>query len=679
LCEDSTTTVVDGPTGTIPDLATTTFNVQVSGVGTLLWDVDVIAAISHTAARDLDIRLISPSGTTVTLTTDNGALLDDVFGDTEWDDQANPSGQVPYANNSGLTTDHPYVNAMAAGALAPEGALGAFVGENPNGTWTLSVVDDEAGDSGTLDDFALRLTALADDLSRSTIIFTRYVPLTISNMGTPVGTSVLAVSGVENPICNVEVTTSLSHTFPGDLDITLMSPTGTIVTLTSDNGLGNDNVFAGTVWDDDATLNVTDATYVNGVAMPSLIPEEGLAAFMGENANGNWTLTVSDDASGDGGTLSSWGLTISACKAADDDGDSIANGCDICPEDADPDQTDTDGDGLGDACDNCPGVDNPGQEDEDNDGEGDACDCGDGNVVQGEVCDDGNENDCDGCRGDCSATETGCGDTFVCSPETCDDGDLESGDGCDSNCRPTGCGNGVQTSGEECDDGNQMNGDGCDSNCNDEVTSTGGTGGGGGSAGSSGTGGAAGNTTGGSGGSTGGTGGSGGTAGSTGGTGGSSGGGSGTGGSAQGGNGTGGGLSTGGTTGEAGDSGTGGSATGGTGTSEGGAAGEDGASAGGAGGDVGEGGRPATGGSAGTSGGNAGTSMGGVGGRTAAGGSSGSAGAPARPRATSKESGGCGCRLPGRSTENLAKNHVLWLFGSALLIGALRRRKRATS
>src|SRR5688500_11405418 len=56
LCDDSATTIVDGPTGAIPDLATTTFNVQVSGVGTLLWDVDVIAAISHTATADLDIK-----------------------------------------------------------------------------------------------------------------------------------------------------------------------------------------------------------------------------------------------------------------------------------------------------------------------------------------------------------------------------------------------------------------------------------------------------------------------------------------------------------------------------------------------------------------------------------------------------------------------------------------------
>ena len=35
----------------------------------------------------------------------------------------------------------------------------------------------------------------------------------------------------------------------------------------------------------------------------------------------------------------------------DDDGDGIANGCDNCPDDANPQQEDGDGDGDGDACD----------------------------------------------------------------------------------------------------------------------------------------------------------------------------------------------------------------------------------------------------------------------------------------------------------------------------------------
>ncbi len=88
--------------------------------------------------------------------------------------------------------------------------------------------------------------------------------------------------------------------------------------------------------------------------------------------------------------------------------------------------------------------------------------CGDG-VVFGEVCDDGNTVNGDGCNSNC--TLTACGNGIVSTGEVCDDGNLTDGDGCDSNCSSTACGNGVVTAGEVCDDGNTVNGDGCDVNC----------------------------------------------------------------------------------------------------------------------------------------------------------------------------------------------------------------------
>ena len=49
--------------------------------------------------------------------------------------------------------------------------------------------------------------------------------------------------------------------------------------------------------------------------------------------------------------------------------------------------------------------------------------------------------------------------------ELCDDGNRRNGDGCDNNCTPTGCGNGLRTTGELCDDGNLIDGDGCENDC----------------------------------------------------------------------------------------------------------------------------------------------------------------------------------------------------------------------
>src|SRR5262249_28891380 len=60
-----------------------------------------------------------------------------------------------------------------------------------------------------------------------------------------------------------------------------------------------------------------------------------------------------------------------------------------------------------------------------------------------------------------------CGDDIVQPDlgEVCDDGNKVNGDGCDNNCTPTGCGNGVQTTGEACDDGNRRARADCSPSC----------------------------------------------------------------------------------------------------------------------------------------------------------------------------------------------------------------------
>ena len=43
--------------------------------------------------------------------------------------------------------------------MVPEGALGAFIGENPNGVWTLEVEDVAAADDGSLNGWSLDVTS----------------------------------------------------------------------------------------------------------------------------------------------------------------------------------------------------------------------------------------------------------------------------------------------------------------------------------------------------------------------------------------------------------------------------------------------------------------------------------------------------------------------------------------
>ncbi|HTN86808.1 MAG TPA: hypothetical protein VL242_24085, partial [Sorangium sp.] len=95
--------------------------------------------------------------------------------------------------------------------------------------------------------------------------------------------------------------------------------------------------------------------------------------------------------------------------------------------------------------------------------------CGNGVPEEGEVCEDGNTDDGDGCSADCKSDER-CGNGVVDAvrDEVCDDRNQVDGDGCSADCTSDErCGNGVVDAvrGEVCDDRNQVDGDGCSADC----------------------------------------------------------------------------------------------------------------------------------------------------------------------------------------------------------------------
>ncbi len=126
----------------------------------------------------------------------------------------------------------------------------------------------------------------------------------------------------------------------------------------------------------------------------------------------------------------------------------------------------------------------------------DPLDCGNGTLQAGEMCDDGNANDGDGCSSVCSI-ETGengwicrtpgqpcvrnvCGDGVRGVKEACDDFNARSGDGCSAtctvesgwncpstggNCQAAKCGDTIVAGDEDCEDGNAVAGDGCSATC----------------------------------------------------------------------------------------------------------------------------------------------------------------------------------------------------------------------
>ncbi|MEO7756361.1 MAG: proprotein convertase P-domain-containing protein [Dokdonella sp.] len=281
----------------IPDVNSITSTIVVSGMGGYLWNVDLQTFVTHTFSADLDITLTSPAGTTVTITTDNGTTNDNVFNGTVWTDLVDDN-----------VVDHAYANLMLASPLVPEGAMGAFRGENPNGVWKLKVTDDLAGDTGTLQSWGLHVSSFAHGPLMAGKVAMNAVASPIPDLTTV--TSNLIVSGVGTSLFDIDLTTFITHTFSADLDITLTSPAGTTVKITTDNGAGNDNVFYGTVWDDSAATPVTDYVFVNPVPAPRLVPEGAMSHFVGEDPNGTWVLSITDDLTGDTGTLFGWFLDV---------------------------------------------------------------------------------------------------------------------------------------------------------------------------------------------------------------------------------------------------------------------------------------------------------------------------------------------------------------------------------
>jgi len=112
--------------------------------------------------------------------------------------------------------------------------------------------------------------------------------------------------------------------------------------------------------------------------------------------------------------------------------------------------------------------------------------CGDGDLDDGEECDDGGTSDRDGCSASClnegsQMVGATCGNGDVAHDdiqggEDCDDGNASSGDGCSSICLNEGtpaitevsaeCGDGtIDEPDETCDDSNLIDGDGCSSTC----------------------------------------------------------------------------------------------------------------------------------------------------------------------------------------------------------------------
>ena len=181
-------------------------------------------------------------------------------------------------------------------------------------------------------------------VDRARFTFTNASQILIPGVGT-VGPaspypSTIVVSNVPGTVTNVTVTLyNLNHTYPPDLDILLAGPQTNSVILMGDAGGFNNPIHNVNLTFSDNASNHLTATdpIVSGTYLPNSTngfdefdppapPKPYVATLYslcnGGSPNGNWSLFIEDDASGDTGFLSGgWSVTIettsSGIRAAD--------------------------------------------------------------------------------------------------------------------------------------------------------------------------------------------------------------------------------------------------------------------------------------------------------------------------------------------------------------------------
>jgi subtilisin-like proprotein convertase family protein len=248
IVERENATAQDIPDNYAPGI---TSAIEISESGSVA-DIEVSADVTHTWIGDLEVSLLSPLGTRVLLHDRGGGRQNDI-------------------RRTYSVVDTP--------------GLGAHLNQPAWGEWLLTVADRAGWDEGTLNRWRLKV-ALAEDRE----IRVRSTASSTIPDNDPKGIASQLSVGREGLIQNLTVDVDITHTWIGDLRVSLVAPSGREVILHGNTGGSADNI-----------REVYDVSKAPG--LEDLIRNE-------EEAWGVWTLKVADVASRDVGKLNSWGLTI---------------------------------------------------------------------------------------------------------------------------------------------------------------------------------------------------------------------------------------------------------------------------------------------------------------------------------------------------------------------------------
>lgn len=108
-------------------------------------------------------------------------------------------------------------------------------------------------------------------------------------------------------ITDLNVFVALNHTDEDNLIMSLISPSGTSLTMYSTSSLINNSDNVVTIFDDQADSALASNKYV--MYAPKIKPLNNLnSAFSGTSTSGKWKLRIQDAAAGDTGILAGWGI-----------------------------------------------------------------------------------------------------------------------------------------------------------------------------------------------------------------------------------------------------------------------------------------------------------------------------------------------------------------------------------
>jgi subtilisin-like proprotein convertase family protein len=122
-------------------------------------------------------------------------------------------------------------------------------------------------------------------------------------------TTTINLTKCDDPISSIGVCIGTGFSYNGEIALRLTSPSGTIVNLINSGTFSGQTPGATAIFtfDDDALTPIGGDSLISG----TYNPVGSLAAFNGENGNGNWTLTYQDTVGADPLSINAFSLSVS--------------------------------------------------------------------------------------------------------------------------------------------------------------------------------------------------------------------------------------------------------------------------------------------------------------------------------------------------------------------------------